>query len=83
MSELKYFKVEALENFLARTTYHVAAKTERRARELCRDGLATYDAKEILDCESEWVDIESVEEQDPIPDEVSKYYIHERNVKGD
>jgi hypothetical protein len=54
------YRVEALEKFVVRTTYHVEAKSKRQAESLCRDGKVAYDEKTIEEGDEEWLETVSV-----------------------
>jgi len=55
------YRVEALEKFVVRTTYHVAARSPKRAEALCRAGKVAYDDKTIEEGDEEWLETVSVE----------------------
>lgn len=58
------FCVEAIEKFLVRTRYYVAADSKEEAERLCRQGKVAYETKTILEDSpgSEWVETVSIEE---------------------
>jgi len=58
------YRVEALEKFIVRTTYHVEARNKKAAETLCRMGLVAYDEKSIEEGDEEWIKTVSVEKCD-------------------
>lgn len=56
------YRVEALEKFVVRTTYHVEAKSRKQAKALCKGGKVAYDASTIEEGDEEWLETVSVEE---------------------
>ena len=55
------YRVEALEKFIVRTTYHVEATSSKKAEALCRSGNVAYDDKTIEEGDEEWLETVSVE----------------------
>ena len=58
------FTVVAIEKFLVKTTYHnVEAANKSEAMLACQQGQESYDDKEILEGDEEWIETVSVEEE--------------------
>jgi hypothetical protein len=55
------YRVEALENFVVRTFYHVEAVDEEEAEALCKAGEVAYHDKEIDEGDEERIETVSVE----------------------
>ena len=55
------YRVEALEKFIVRTTYHVEAKNPKQAEALCRAGKVAYDDSRIEEGDEQWLETVSVE----------------------
>ena len=55
------YRVEALEKFVVRTTYHVEAESAEQAVQRCKSGGVSYDEKKIEEGDEEWLETVSIE----------------------
>ena len=54
------YRVEALEKFVVRTVYLVDAPSPAKAENLCRNGQAAYDERQIEEGDEDWLETVSV-----------------------